>query len=169
MRAKTLILGVGNSVRCDDGVGVHVAQQLEDQEIPGELAVAHAGTCGLGVLDLIAGFERLIIVDAIEAGEDPGTVLSLRPDEMDKHAPIHVANPHDTDLITALEAGRRLELDLPSEIFIVAIQIQDTVTFSESCTPEVAEAIDEACGVAIALASREPGYSHSSCRDIHEP
>jgi len=154
MRAKTLILGVGNPVRCDDGVGVHVAQRLEEQGNAGEFVVAQAGSCGLGVLDIVAGFERLIIVDAIDAGEDPGTLLSLRLDQLEQCAPIHIANPHDTDLITALETGRRLELELPSEILVVAIQIQDTVTFSESCTPAVAEAIDEVCGIAIALASR---------------
>jgi hydrogenase maturation protease len=150
---RTLILGVGNPVLCDDGVGIQVAQRLDQQQLPDELTVAQAGTCGLGVLDLVAGFDRLIIVDAIDIDEEPGTVLRLSLDDLDRGPPVHFAAPHDVDLLTALEAGRRLEIEMPSEVWIVAIQAQDISTFSERCTPAVADAIDEACRVALALAS----------------
>jgi hydrogenase maturation protease len=152
-RQRTLILGVGNPVLCDDGVGVQVAQRLEQQRLPDGVIVAQGGSCGLGVLDLVAGFDRLIIVDAIDIDEEPGAVLSLGLDDLDRGVPVHFAAPHDVDLLTALKTGRRLEIEMPSEVRIVAIQVQDVSTFSERCTPPVANAIDEACRVVLALAS----------------
>jgi hydrogenase maturation protease len=143
--SRTLVLGIGNPVRTDDGVGVHVTLRLGQRPLPPDVDVAEAGACGLSILDLVTGYRRLILVDAIDVGRAPGTVIDLTLDDLEANAPLHLANPHDTDLVTALSTGRRLGLELPGEIRIVAVQIEDAQTLSESCTPRVAEAIGEAC------------------------
>jgi hydrogenase maturation protease len=138
-------------VRSDDGVGIHVVARLADADLPPHVDTEAAGTCGLGVLDLIVGYDRLIIVDAIDLDEPPGTVLELDLDDLSRTATLHAASPHDTDLLTALDTGRRLGLVLPRRIRIVAVQIQDTTTLSEECTPAVQGAIENACGIVLRL------------------
>jgi hydrogenase maturation protease len=149
---RTLILGVGNTVRSDDGVGVHIASQIARAGTPDNVDVAHAGTSGLGMLDLIAGYDRLIVVDAIDCGRPPGTILELGLDDLGESTTLNAVNPHQSDLATILETGRRLGLEIPEEVRFVAVQIEDAYTFAETCTPRVAAAVDSACGVAIRLA-----------------
>jgi hydrogenase maturation protease len=144
---RTLILGVGNTVRSDDGVGVHIASRIARAGTPENVDVAHAGTSGLGMLDLVAGYDRLIIVDAIDCGRPPGAILQLAPDDLGENATLNAINPHQGDLVTILETGRRLGLEITRDVRIVAVQIQDATTFSECCTPAVGAAIDQACAV----------------------
>ena len=95
---------------------------------------------GLGLLDLLAGYDRAIIVDAIRtAGGRAGQIYRLDPETLD--ATRHAASPHDVNFATALELGNKLGMDLPRQIVIYAIEVADTSTFSEECTPEVATAI----------------------------
>jgi len=72
----TLVLGLGNLVHSDDGVGVHAIQQLQrDPRIPPGVVLLDGGTHGLGLLPHIAGFARLLVIDAVDAGEPPGTIV----------------------------------------------------------------------------------------------
>jgi hydrogenase maturation protease len=150
---RTLILGVGNTVRSDDGVGVHIARRFARAGTPEKVDVAHAGTSGLGMLDLVAGYDRLIIVDAIDCGRPPGTILQLGLDDLGETTTLNAVNPHQSDLVTILETGRRLGLEIPPDVSIVAVQIQDATTFSERCSPAVEAAIDQACAVVLELVS----------------
>lgn len=152
---KTVVLGLGNPILCDDGVGPRVARELEGRVDPEKVSVLEAAVGGLALLDLIVGCDRAIIVDAIQTQDGkPGQIYRLAPDALD--STLHVASPHDVNFATALEFGRRLELPLPREIVIFAIEAADVTTFREDCTPQVASAIpvcaamvlqalDEAC------------------------
>ena len=153
--SRTIVVGLGNPVRTDDAVGLRVVEALANQELPRNVVLETAGTCGMGILDLVAGHDRLILVDAIEAGQPTGTVLRLTAAEFEAHTPLHTASSHDADLMTALATGARLGLELPSEIAIVAIQVADVTTLSEALTPEVEEAVGSAAQtVCEMLASR---------------
>jgi hydrogenase maturation protease len=96
---------------------------------------------------------RAVIVDAIDIGAKPGTVVHHHIDDLETPASAHASVTYGIDLTTALEAGRRLGLPLPDEIHIVAVQVADTTTLSERCTPAVEAAIDEAAKLAVSLAS----------------
>lgn len=137
---ETLVLGLGNPILSDDSVGLRVAEELEgglDQ--PGVTFVA-TSTGGLGLLDLLSGYDKAIIIDAIQSvGGKVGQVYRLEPHELD--TTWHAASPHDVNFATALELGKRLGLPLPGEIVIFAIEVADTSTFGEECTPEVKQAI----------------------------
>lgn len=137
---KTLILGLGNPILSDDGVGIQVARALEGRLNQQEVTVMETSMAGLNLLDLLVKFDRVIIVDAIQTtGGKAGQIYRLEPSTLDVTR--HAATPHDVNFATALELGNRLGLALPQQITIFAIEVEDVITFSEECTPKVREAI----------------------------
>ncbi len=137
---KTLILGMGNPILSDDGIGIHVARALEGRVNQPGVTVTETSMGGLNLLDLLANFDRVIIIDAIQtAGGKVGQVCRLKPEAF--NATRHASTPHDVNFATALELGKKLGLALPSQIDIFAIEVADVTTFSEKCSPEVERAI----------------------------
>jgi hydrogenase maturation protease len=138
--SKTLILGLGNPILSDDGVGCHVAAALKDRLKGPEVDVLEASVAGLDFLELLADYDKAIIIDAIQTGEgEAGQISRLDPGAF--KATRHAASPHDVNFATALELGSQLGLALPSQIDVFAIEVADTSRFSEECTPQVREAI----------------------------
>jgi len=136
---RTLVLGLGNPILTDDGVGLQVAKELEGRIDRREVTVMETSLAGLDLLDLLAGYDRAIIIDAIQTvGGKAGQIYRLKPEAF--NATRHAATPHDINFATALELGNQLNLPLPRQIDIFAIEVVDTSTFSEECTPEVAKA-----------------------------
>jgi len=139
-KTKTLILGLGNPILCDDGVGTAVAHALEGIINPKIATVVEASIGGLDLLDLFTGYKRVIIIDAIKTeGGKAGQIHRLNVETLSSTR--HTASPHDINLATALELGKKLAMKMPSKIDIYAIEAADTESFSESCTPAVAAAI----------------------------
>jgi hydrogenase maturation protease len=139
-KIKTLVLGLGNPILSDDGVGPAVARELEGRVDPQEATVIEASLGGLNLLDLLVGYDRVIIIDAIKtAGGRAGQIHRLDPAALTTTR--YTASPHDVNLVTALELGKKLGLAMPSKIDIFAIEVLDTERFSEECTPAVAAAI----------------------------
>lgn len=132
---KTIVLGLGNTILSDDGVGVYAARALKD-ELTGCADIVEAELAGFDLVELLAGYERAIIIDAIELdGETPGSVFRLAPDDL-KITP-RLASFHDIDIVTALALGERLGLKMPSEVMIYAVQVEDALTIGERCLPAV--------------------------------
>jgi len=149
---KTLVLGLGNPILSDDSVGIQVARSIEQSCREPSVTVMEASISGLGLLDLIAGYDRLVLIDAIQTkGGVVGDVYRL--DTTDINATRHTGSVHDVNFFTALELGQRLGMSLPAEIVIFAVEVADVTTFSEQCTPEVAPAIP----VAAEMVLREIG------------
>ena len=141
-KAKILILGLGNPILCDDGVGNAVARELEGRIDPKIATVVEASIGGLDLLDLFADYKRVIIIDAIKTeGGKAGQIRRL--DVATLSGTRHTASPHDVNMATALELGKKLAMKMPAIIDIYAIEAEDTESFSESCTPAVAAAIPE--------------------------
>jgi hydrogenase maturation protease len=139
-KTKTLILGMGNSLLSDDGVGIYVAAELRNKLKEPEITVMETGVAGLSLLDLLVGYDRAIIIDAIQTTDGKaGQIYRLGPEAFD--ATRRTATSHGIDFTTALEFGKKLNLPLPQEIVILAIEASDVSTFSEECTPEVKKAI----------------------------
>lgn len=138
-RVKTLILGLGNPILSDDGVGLLVARALAGRLNQPEITVMETSMAGLDFLDVLAGYDRAIIIDAIQTREGKvGQIYRLEPEAL--NATRHSASPHDINFATALELGNRLGLPLPKQIVIFAIEVEDVTSFSEDCTPEVKKA-----------------------------
>jgi hydrogenase maturation protease len=138
---KTLVLGLGNPILTDDGVGIHVVRALAARCQRQDVTFAEASVGGLRLLDILAGYERVIIVDAIQTRDGrPGDIHRLHPNDL--RASIHAGSTHDLSLPGALALGRSMGLALPEDdaIMIIAVEVEDVLTFGERCTPAVAAA-----------------------------
>jgi hydrogenase maturation protease len=131
---------MGNPLLCDDGVGLRVTAELKDRVNQPEVTIMETGIAGLALLDLLVGYDRAIIIDAIQTvGGKAGHIYRLNTQAFD--AARHTISPHDIDFTTALEFGKKLGLSLPQQIIIFAIEASEVHTFNEECTPEVRKAI----------------------------
>ena len=97
---NTLILGMGNLLLCDEGVGVHVARALAQRDLPPDVAVVEAGTAFLDVLPDIEKADRILLIDAMEGGAAPGSVYRV-PFDQCRH-PEMLASLHGFDLSRVL-------------------------------------------------------------------
>lgn len=135
---ETLVLGLGNLVHADDGAGVHAIQTLTlDPRVPHGVTLLDGGTQGLGLLHHITGVRRLVVIDAIDAGESPGTVLRFEGNAL-KGLP-GKASVHGLgfgDLMIALE----LLGESPPEVVVFGVQPQSTEWGAE-LTETVAKAM----------------------------
>jgi hydrogenase maturation protease len=140
-RMKTLVLGLGNPILSDDGVGNRVAQVLEDKLAQRQdVAVMETSLSGLSLIDLLSGYDKAIIVDAIQTEEgETGRIYRLNPDAFNNTR--HVSSPHDVNFSTALELGNKLGIAMPKQIVIYAIEVDDVNNFGEEFTPRVKQAI----------------------------
>ncbi len=141
---RTLVIGLGNPLVSDDGVGLRVVADLKPllADRP-EVEVVEDYWGGLRLMECMIDFDRAIVVDAICTGAEPGTIHHLTPDDI----PTQRSNSaHDLNLPTALEFGRRAGAHLPKneDIRLVGIEAKDVVNFSEQCTPAVGAAIPRA-------------------------
>ena len=153
--ARTLIIGLGNSLLRDDAVGLRVARQVravlsgrEDIEVVEE-------TCGgLRLMERMIGFDRAILIDAIRSGRPPGTVLTLDPRDMRTQ---HSASSHDVNLPTALALGRRTGARLPADdrLSIIAIEAEDVETFGEEMTAAVEAAVPSAAARVLTVLAQD--------------
>ena len=99
---KTLIVGVGNLLLKDEGVGIHVAQRMMKMALPEGLEVVDAGTSLLDVFPVADGVGRMIIVDAMKAGRKPGTIYKLSSDDIERERQ-EILSLHQIDLPQMLD------------------------------------------------------------------
>lgn len=133
---KTLVLGLGNTILRDDGIGIFAVRALS-QRLDGSAVCKESECAGLELVEMLAGYDRVFIVDSIELeGVAPGSVFRLRPDDLRITA--RLASLHDIDIHTALRLGRRLGFSMPEDVTIFAVQVADARTFQEGCTEDVA-------------------------------
>jgi hydrogenase maturation protease len=151
-RERVLVLGLGNTILSDDGVGVYAARRVRELLGPGEaIDVAEAELGGFALLDLLEGYRGCVILDAVEWPDlAPGELRAL---ELEAFAPtVRLAAGHQIDLPTALELGRTLGLVMPGRVTIVAVGVEDPRLLGERCTEAVAAAIAPAADLALRLA-----------------
>lgn len=137
---NTLVLGLGNLVHSDDGLGIHAIQRLmQNPRVPSHVVLMDGGTLGLSLLPHIAAYERVLVIDAIDVGESPGTLLRLEGQAL-RHLP-GKASVHQlgfADLLVALE----LLGELPEEIILLGVQPL-SVEWGTELTPRVEVALQQ--------------------------
>ena len=130
-----LVLGLGNTILTDDGVGIYVAREIKKKLTYGDVTIQEASLGGLELLDVMTGFKRVILIDAMVIGSgEIGSYIKLTPNDLGGGSAMA---RHQVPLHEALELGHRLHMNLPKDIIIYGIMVKDTTTFGESCTPEV--------------------------------
>ena len=138
-----LVLGLGNPLQADDGVGCRVIEALEGaltgSELPPGVEIMDAGTPGVGLINLLEGRQRAIIVDAAEMGCQPGEVVRFRPEDVTLTGSTARFSLHRTAVADALALARALNLPLP-EIVIFGVQ-PGAIGWRDELSPEVAAAV----------------------------
>lgn len=155
---RTLVMGLGNPILTDDGVGVRIAQAVR-RALPHDtpIVVGEASVGGLGLMELLLGYDRVILIDAIvRAQTQPGRVRRLNLDDLRAISPTqHSASAHDTSLVTALDMARRMALPVPEQVVIYAVEVENVTDFSEEPTPAVARAIPQVTALVLAELAAE--------------
>jgi hydrogenase maturation protease len=139
---RIVIVGLGNPLLRDDGVGLRAAGLLAERLAGAPVDVLQSSWGGMRFIDLLAGYDRAIIVDAIEWRRGPiGTVYRLTPDQA--IPTLRAMSYHDLSLGSALALGRALDIPLPAETVFFAVEAEETRTFGETLTPAVEAALPE--------------------------
>jgi len=144
--ARTRVIGLGNPILGDDGVGWCVAEQVRDGLRGRDVDVLCLAVGGVSLMEEMVGCERALLVDAVVTGGTPGEVVSCPLDALGDPACGHTASTHDTTLVTALTMGRALKAPLPDDVWVVGVEVDPARLneFSDALSPEVAAAVPEA-------------------------
>ena len=157
-KSAILVLGLGNVLQGDDGAGIHVIRELQDQqdgagpELPGEVVLRDGGTIGLSLLAEIEECAVLIVVDAMEMGAEPGTIGVFEDLQIKAQLSGKKRSAHEVALADLLAAAE-LTGSLPARLALVGIQ-PGRIGWSLEADPQVAAAIPQACGAVTGLIER---------------
>lgn len=146
--ARTLVVGLGNPILSDDGIGVCIVRALETDPPAYPNQIVHfteAAVGGIRLMEILLGYDRAVIVDAWIAPDlDPGEWKELSLDDLREETGLkHTSSAHDVSLPTAIDAARRMGLHLPDRITLFGVGVGNVVDFGETLTPAVAEVIPE--------------------------
>jgi hydrogenase maturation protease len=139
-----LVMGVGNTLQQDDGIGIHVSESLRSRAThPEGVTIIDGGTIGLSLLPQVEDADAVIVVDASELGEPPGTMRIFRNEEIDRQLSGKRRTVHEVALAD-LFAAAAIRGRCPPERALIAIQPASTATGLEP-SPAVRAAIPGAC------------------------
>ncbi len=140
--AKVVILGVGNILLRDEGVGVRVIERLrQEYSFPEVVELIDGGTVGANLLPIIHSTSHLIIVDAIHSRQEPGSIFKLTPDELATQI-TPKASLHQVGLQEALHIARTLDGRLPATV-IIGIEPDDASHWGLELTPCISSCIPQ--------------------------
>jgi hydrogenase maturation protease len=139
---KTLILGLGNDILTDDGIGPRLIKDLSGMILKDNVHFNVACCGGLEIMEYIKGYQQVVFIDAIRTkGGIPGDVYYFKPSDFRETS--HLSSLHDITFITALNLGNTLDLDLPSDLHIIAVEIIEDMEFSNEFTSALRERYPE--------------------------
>ncbi|MDI6916420.1 MAG: hydrogenase maturation protease [Thermoplasmatales archaeon] len=141
---KIIVLGVGNPILRDDGVGIHVIQQLKQQVNDPDVTVDEALTGGMNLLDLILGYDKAILIDAIRIKN--GETGEVKRFSLNDFSSVHSCNPHDVSFKEAVQLAEKMgEKRIPDEIVVIGVVVNNMpYIFGDQLSPRVAEAVSKA-------------------------
>jgi hydrogenase maturation protease len=138
--ARTLVLGVGNVLLGDEGVGIHAIRRFLEGSLPPHVDVVDGGTAGVDLLGLIDGYGKVIIIDAVDAGEPAGSLFRFTPEDTPAGDTEAALSLHQTDVLEILRLGKYLGQDLP-RVVIYGVQ-PETMDWNTSLSPAVEKQIE---------------------------
>ena len=145
--SRTLVIGLGNPLMGDDGVGLAALERLREEWSLDRVELADGGTWGMSLLPMIEDADRMLLVDAIAAGEAPGEIIVLERDRL----PIYLSrklSPHQVDLSDVLAAAE-LRGTLPEHTVAIGVQ-PASVELRTELSPVVQRALDPLVDAVIA-------------------
>jgi hydrogenase maturation protease len=158
---RTVVLGLGNMLMTDDGIGLAALARLQDEWfIPPQVELVDGGTWGMNLLPIIESADRVLVLDAIDSGAEPGTLAALRGEEVPRTL-AQKLSPHQIDLREVL-ALAQLRGTLPAELVALGVQ-PDVVEMGTALSPTVAARLDEL----VAMAADQLRAWHVDCFPVY--
>jgi hydrogenase maturation protease len=137
---RPLVLGLGNELAADDAVGVLTARAVA-QELAGVADVVESSASGMALIEVFAGYDRAVVIDAIATGRNPpGTITELGLDEVGR---VLAPSLHHAGLPEMAAVAARLGLRFPSETRVFAVEVLDPYTLGGALSAPVAAAVGE--------------------------
>jgi hydrogenase maturation protease len=149
---KTLVLGLGNPILGDDGVGWKVADAVRKQlasDLPVDVDFLSLG--GISLMEHMIGYPRAILIDAFTLEEPIGSILVLKLSELPDYSAFHTTSSHDMSLQKAIRLGRSMGAQLPEDITVVGITTKHIFEFNEELSLAVAGAVPQAAQIVLEL------------------
>lgn len=144
---RTVVLGIGNIILSDEGVGVRAAEALQERyDLPGDIEVIDGGTAGMELLGPLTGTDFLLVLDAIKAGRPPGTLVKLAGDEV----PVFFRSklsPHQVSISDVL-AGLEFSGDPPGDLVLIGVE-PASLELGLDLTPAIAACVPEMVRMAV--------------------
>ncbi len=143
---KTLVIGLGNPILGDDGVGWKVAQELDNAiHADSSVEIDCASLGGLSLMERMLGYRRVILIDSMETGQSPeGSVKVFPLADLGNPFAGHSASAHDASLLTALQTAKFIGAEIPARVDVVAIEARNVYDFSENLSPAIEKAVPAA-------------------------
>jgi hydrogenase maturation protease len=133
---KILVLGMGNDILTDDGVGIKITKVLEKKYPFPNIIYDTLSIGGMEIIEYIRDFKMVIIIDAIKTQDGiPGAVYQFVPDDFKETT--HLSNIHDISFLTSLKLAKELDIPTPEEVHIIAVEIVEDMVFSDDFTPQL--------------------------------
>lgn len=147
MSGKVKVLGCGNVLVGDDGIGIRIIEKLQEMKLPENVELIDAGVGGLAILTWIEDADKVIIIDAVQTGNEPaGTVYRFTDKEMPP-SNMFMLSLHDLNLVDTINIGREMEKrgeqKMPKEFVIIGVEVKRILEFTRDLSPEVEAAIPE--------------------------
>jgi hydrogenase maturation protease len=139
-RAPLLVLGLGNILLRDEGIGVHVIEALRAAALPADVELCDGGTAGFALLDVLADRRKVIVVDAVDSGAAPGTIVRLTVADLVGRSGVRVSL-HEVGFAETLQAAQHLGV-APRELVILGVQPR-VVALGLELSPELAQLVAE--------------------------
>jgi hydrogenase maturation protease len=163
-RKTTLLIGLGNPILGDDGIGWRVVEKAEallaersdkerDQH---QIDILYLSLGGLSLMEHMEGYQDVIVVDSILTKNKPnGTIYSLPLSQLPDFSSGHSTALHDTSLATALTFGRKMKMELPEDVWVIAVEAEYVFDFSEELSPPVAAALPGAVKILMEILTKD--------------
>jgi hydrogenase maturation protease len=124
MPSKTLIVGMGNLIYKDEGIGVHVVQEMKKMELSGHIELLDIGTSTMDLIAYLGGVKKLVVIDAMKAGGKPGTVYKCKPEDLIPEGEESVSL-HEIGLIETLTMAKKMGREIETVIIGVEPEVMD--------------------------------------------
>jgi hydrogenase maturation protease len=121
---KILIVGIGNLLCRDEGIGVHVIQEIKNLKLPDHIDLLDMGTSTMDLISYLEGVKKLIVIDAMKAGGPPGTIYKCRPEDFlpEEEGPISL---HEIGLLESLNMAQKMGMKIDTVIIGVEPKVLD--------------------------------------------
>ena len=150
---KTIVIGLGNPILGDDGVGWRVVGEIQ-MHLPASPLIDFEclSLGGIGLMEHLIGYDRAILIDAfVSEAEAVGSILVRHLNDLPNYSAFHITSAHDTSLQSAIQLGQTMGAQLPAEVIVIGIATRQIHEFGETLSAPVAEALPEAARLALKL------------------